>query len=531
MSASVFVVDSAARRTQIKVTPGKVLREVLEEACRAKKLNPESYALKTQNNKPVDLSQPFRLSGLSPGAKLQLTQASRSTGVVSVALQLPESDGGGRFTDKFPSNTSLWLVLRKFEEGVAGQPQRKLNLTQRAVQADSGALRLFYEQPSINVMGRTIETFTDLQKTLAQLGINGGSMLMRLNFKKNGQPLEEAMEEITGYFTSVDGPSGDSSVAATQEAHGAHAGGAGNMSSLPDAAADNAGIALDGSAGPEPNDEDVEMTSSAPVAPVVEDDVIASSSETQPQSAASAASAPAASPEPAPQQQVLYNGVAVYRAPSNDTPAAALEADDPSTFEPSIAHAKAHQAALERSGRNTRLLSDRELEEQEAQRQAALATVQNVTVRVRYPDQSMIETTVNASETSADVYRKVRETLAHPTQPFELRFLGKKGNQSLPDSADKRLVRDFGFRGKVLVTFAWLQEASIEARQAPALKEEYRSHAQELNVDLSSFRAVPQAEGSASAQKPEGVKKESSGKGKGGDLEAKMKKFLGFGKK
>lgn len=521
MSASVFVVDSAARRTQIKVTPGKVLREVLEEACRAKKLNPEAYALKTQNNKPVDLSQPFRLSGLSPGAKLQLTQASRSTGVVSVALQLPEVEGGGRFTDKFPSNTSLWLVLRKFEEGVAGQPQRKLNLTQRAVQSDSGALRLFYEQPSINVMSRTIETFTDLQKTLAQLGINGGSMLMRLNFKNNGQPLEEAMEEISKYFKSVDDSSDKSGVGATQEAQGTHAAGAGNLSSLPDATADNAAASLDGSAGPEPNDEDVEMTSSAPVAPIVEDDVIASSSETQPQPA---------EPAPAPQQE-LYNGVAVYRAPSNDTPAAALEPDDPSTFEPSIAHAKAHQAALERSGRNTRLLSDKELEEQEAKRQASLATVLNVTVRVRYPDQSMIETNMNASETSGDVYRKVRETLAHPTEPFELRFLGKKGNQSLPDTADKRLVRDFGFRGKVLVTFAWLQEASTQARQAPALKEEYRSHAQELNVDLSSFRAVPQAEGSSSAQKPEGVKKEGSGKGKGGDLEAKMKKFLGFGKK
>jgi tether containing UBX domain for GLUT4 len=382
-------------------------------------------------------------------------------------------------------------------------------------------LRLYYEQPSINVMSRTIETFTDLQKTLGQLGINGGSILMRLNFKNNGQPLEEAMEEISGYFTSVEGPSVDSGVGATQEAHGAHAAGAGNMSSLPDAAVDNAGTSLEGSAGPEPNDEDVEMTSSAPVAPVVENDVIASSSETQAQPTETA-------PQP---QQALYNGVAVYRAPSNDTPAAALEPDDPSIFEPSIAHAKAHQAALERSGRNTRLLSDKELEEQEAQRQAALATVLNVTVRVRYPDQSMIETNINASETSADVYRKVRETLAHPTEPFELRFLGKKGNQNLPDSADKRLVRDFGFRGKVLVTFAWLQEASTQARQAPALKEEYRSHAQELNVDLSAFRAVPQAEGSSSAQKPEGVKKESSGKGKGGDLEAKMKKFLGFGKK
>jgi len=522
MSASVFVVDSAARRTQIKVTPGKVLREVLEEACRAKKLNPEAYALKTQNNKPVDLSQPFRLSGLSAGAKLQLVQASRSTGVVSVALQLPDVEGGGRFTDKFPSNTSLWLVLRKFEEGVAGQPQRKLNLTQRALPSDgSGAGRLLYEQPSINVMSRTIETFTDLQKTLAQLGINGGSMLMRLNFKNSGQPLEEAMAEISGYFTSVDATSEGSGTSATQQAQGAHASGVGSMSSVPDASADNAGVPMDEVAGPEPNDDDVEMSSDGPVAPIVEDDVIASSSETQPQ---------ATEPTPAPQQS-LYNGVAVYRAPSNDTPAAALEPDDPTTFEPSIAHAKAHQAALERSGRNTRLLSDKELAEQEAQRQASLATVQNVTVRVRYPDQSMIETTINASETSAEVYRKVRETLTHSAEPFELRFVGNKGHQTLPDSAGKRLVRDFGFRGKVLVTFVWSQEASAAARQAPALKDEYRSHAQELNVDLSAFRAVPLAEG-GSSQKSEPVKKEGSGKGKGGgDLEAKMKKFLGFGKK
>lgn len=521
MSASVFVVDSAARRTQVKVTPGKVLREVLEEACRAKKLNPESYALRTQNNKPVDLSQPFRLSGLTPGAKLQLTQASRSTGVISIALQLPESEGGGRFTDKFPSTTSLWLVLRKFEEGVAGQPQRKLNLTQRAAPSDSsGAGRLLYEQPSLNLMSRTIESFTDLQKTLAQLGLNGGSVLMRLSFKNSGQPLEEAMADISGYFSSAEVASGESGAGATHDAKGAHAAADGSMSSAPDAAADNAGAPLDGAAGPEPNDGDVEMTSSGTGAPIVEDDVIASSSETQPQPT---------EPTPAP-QQALYNGVAVYRAPSNDTPAAALEPDDPSTFEPSIAHAKAHQAALERSGRNTRLLSDKELEEQENQRQAALATVQNVTVRVRYPDQSMIETTINASETSADVYRKVRDTLTHSTEPFELRFLGNKGHQVLPDSADKRLVRDFGFRGKVLVTFGWSQEASSKARQAPTLKDEYRSHAQDLNVDLSAFRAVPQADGSAS--KPEGVKKESTSKGKGGgDLEAKMKKFLGFGKK
>ena len=53
MASNVFVVDASFKRTQVKVTPGKYLREILEEACRGRKLNPEEYTLKTQNNKPV----------------------------------------------------------------------------------------------------------------------------------------------------------------------------------------------------------------------------------------------------------------------------------------------------------------------------------------------------------------------------------------------------------------------------------------------------------------------------------------------
>ena len=121
--SNVYVIDSSFKRTQIKVTPSKPLREILEEACKTRKLNPEGFTLKGANNKTLDLSQPFRLSGLSAGAKLQLVQASRSPSVVSVALQLPESEGGGRLSDKFPSSTSLWLVLRKYEDGVAGAAQ------------------------------------------------------------------------------------------------------------------------------------------------------------------------------------------------------------------------------------------------------------------------------------------------------------------------------------------------------------------------------------------------------------------------
>ena len=80
--------------------------------------------IERHNNKPVDLTRTIRLSGLTSGAKLELVQLSKSAGVVSIALQLPDSESKGqpnaRLTDKFPSSTTLWLVLRKFEAGVAG---------------------------------------------------------------------------------------------------------------------------------------------------------------------------------------------------------------------------------------------------------------------------------------------------------------------------------------------------------------------------------------------------------------------------
>ncbi|GAB1741530.1 hypothetical protein NU219Hw_g6758t1 [Hortaea werneckii] len=523
MASNVFVVDSSLKRTQIKVTPSTTLKEVLDQACRNKKLKPEEFMLKTPNGKTVDLSQPFRLSGLTAGAKLQLTQASRSTGVVNLALQLPDNiEGGGRrVSDKFPSTTSLWLVLRKYEDGVAGSGQR-LNLTQRGVpSSESGAGRMMYEQPCLQIMGRTLDTFEDLQKTLAQVGLNSGSVLMRLSFKRAGQPLEEAMQEISKYFVSAQ--SAEPAASATTSAQSTNDGPADR--SVPNADAENAAAPVEGAAGKEPN-EDVHMTE-GPTAPVVENDVLASSSETPAQS----------SSEPQQQQQPsnTINGISVYRPPSSGTPAAAQMADDPTGFEPSIDQAKAHQAAIARNTRNQRLLSDKELEEQEAAKRERLTTVQSVQVRVRYPDQSMIETTCAASETGADLYTKVRGTLAASEgESFELRFLGPKGQQTVPDSSSVRLVRDLGFRGKILVTLAWGQDVSPQTKQGPSLKEEYRSRATDLKVDLqqqsqqSSSSGGKEGQGGEEAAQPE--KAEGKKKG-GGDVEAKMKKFLGFGRK
>jgi tether containing UBX domain for GLUT4 len=153
------------------------------------------------------LSCPIRLSGLSSGAKLELVRISQSPSPVSVALQIPNSEvsdpSKARLTGKFPSTTSLWIVLRKFESDTPS-----LNFTARGTPlttANLGAAgRLFYESPVIQIMGRELSSFTDMQMTLRDLGYNSGSVLLRLSFKLTEKPLEEAMLEISRYFKDVE---------------------------------------------------------------------------------------------------------------------------------------------------------------------------------------------------------------------------------------------------------------------------------------------------------------------------------------
>jgi tether containing UBX domain for GLUT4 len=46
MASHVVVIDSTARRTAIKTTPGKYLSDVLDEACAKLGLDPSLYGLK-----------------------------------------------------------------------------------------------------------------------------------------------------------------------------------------------------------------------------------------------------------------------------------------------------------------------------------------------------------------------------------------------------------------------------------------------------------------------------------------------------
>lgn len=528
MASHVYVLDSSLKRTQVKVTPGKFLREVLEDACAARKWSADQYSLKNQKDKTLDLSQPFRLSGLANGAKLQLVQASKSTGVVNVALDVPqpESGGGGRLSDRFPSSTSIWLVLRKFEEGVAGAPtSSRRNFTERgAPNNNKGNGRLMYEQPCVQVMGRSLETFADLQKTLAQLGFNDGSVSLRMRYQITERPLEEVMADISEFFKSTDDMSANGESSTTQRAEGAHAAAGGSsVATAPDTTMQDAptdSIAGE-SAGPEPSDETTTTPQPGPTAEPVQNDVLASSSITSP---------PPQDPTDTTSNPNTNPTISVYRPPSSSTPAAASAPDDPTAFDPTIDQARALQASLKASSQNKRLPSDRELSEQEAARQSQLASVRSVTVRIRYPDQCSIETTIYASETGKDLYDRVRSTLARPQEPVELRY---NAGQTMPDDGNKRLVQDLGLRGKVLVTVVWGKAASEEARRNACLRPELVQRAQDLRVEMPKVAEAGEAAGNV-----EPGKGKATGSGKGGasgkgraELEGKLKKFMGFGKK
>ncbi|PHH87012.1 hypothetical protein CDD83_9428 [Cordyceps sp. RAO-2017] len=374
MASHVVVIATDLRRTTIKVTPGTYLVDVLQEACKKLNLSSDKYLIK-HKQKQVDLSVPFRTSGLLPGAKLELVQKANTPSAVQIALQVPHPEAkdipGGRLIRKFPSDLTLWKVLRQFESGEAGAG-RNLNLTARGVASGtSGSGQLFYETPVLNIMGRELATFADFQKTLSQLGHNSGNVLIRLSFRTTSQTLYEAMEQISQFFKETEEPAGANSTSRPGDYR-------------PPEQAEDAVMA---DTAPAPTADDAPAPPPAPAAPSPAAAVASpSATEHQPQSGATSAGE---AEKPTPTDR--YQPVTVFLAPAGTTPAAALAPAEEGDFTPTVAHAQLHQARLQESSRAKRLPSDRELEERAAAQEARIAAIKSALVKVRFPDNTSSE--------------------------------------------------------------------------------------------------------------------------------------------
>lgn len=418
---------------------------------------------------------------------------SRSPSIVTVALQLPESEAreatNGRILDKFPSTTTLWLVLRKFEAGVAGGgPVR--NLTARGVPAhtggDTGSGRLFYEIPVLQILERELSSFTDLQKTLAQLGFNSGNVLIRLSFRRTEEPLEEAMIKIGEYFK-------------------------GSEEVAPAPAQTQAPATSTEATTQEPPEEPLET---APPA---------KAGELPPAAAADRGGPPHVPTEEFASAPTSDRPITVYSPPSANTPSSAQTPYIEEDYIPSVEHAKAHQKLLNQTSRPQRLPTDAEIAAKAAAEEKRRSEIREVDVKVRFPDQSQVVAKFSPSDTGESLYGFVRSCLApaFAGEKFLLNvFLNTAAArtphaQAIPE-ADKLLIKDLGLAGRVLVNFTWVDAAPSAQRRTDILRPELRRQAQELKVEQPR-EPVEEPSAPASAEdKPSGSSKAGGARKSGG---------------
>ena len=419
----------------------------------------------------------MRLAGLVSGAKLELAQASRSPSVVSVALQIPDTEAKGfsnRIVDKFASNTTVWMILRQFES-LVGPPSR--NFTGRSTPVSSvngsGGGRLHYETPVIQVMGRELSSLPELQSTLAQLGFNHGSALLRLTFRTTQTPLEDALHEIGQYFTTAE-KLDDSTVEKGLSGEGQEA---------------------------TPSTEEVEASESRTSTN--------SASEAQPSTTQALTSlgsdlgatiSPGASSH-SDTPRNLPRDITIFSPTSSNTPKAAQQPFNEKDYEPTVDHAKLHQSRLAAAGTNKRLLSDAEISAQAEAKANQSANVQQVQIKVRFPDQMQALSTFSRADTAKSLYGFVRSIIVHEHEPFELRFSAANGFKTVPiDSEDDpRLIGQLGMVGRVLVNMIWAGDASIEARTSSVLKAKYGQKAQVIEAnevqDVAGERDIGNVQG------------------------------------
>ncbi|OWZ23710.1 hypothetical protein PHMEG_0001346 [Phytophthora megakarya] len=140
---------------RVKVTPGTTMFQVLEEAREHFGLNGERQFQLLHRSKPIDLSIPFRLTGISNNASVELTELQGAAEVqqVRVCVQLLD---GKRVQASFRSDSTLTHMLTFF----------KLLPTS--------------EQFSLGFLRREIDTQAFETTTLKDLGILSGSAMFRV---------------------------------------------------------------------------------------------------------------------------------------------------------------------------------------------------------------------------------------------------------------------------------------------------------------------------------------------------------------
>lgn len=374
--------------------------------------------------------------------------------------------------------------------------------------------------PIITVMPahREQSDFVGLQQTLSQLGFDSGSALLKLSFKNSGTPLEEAMAQISQYFKSSETPIAGTHIASSSQE---------TSVPNPDKAASEASRTVAGEMTkleePEPEKMDVDPS------PATEPEVLstANGTETSETIPATSPNVPTVTTHAASSSTGTNRNVQIFAAPTSGTPQAARGTFNEGDYVPTIEHAKSHQAALQARTRNQRLLSDKELADIEISRleKVNAAAEKGSSLRVRMPDQTIIQMAITKEDTADVLYNFVEQFLQHK-EPFQLKYVGPNGRQVHIARDNKRLIQDLGFSVAELITFLWDEKASNEARLSrKTLAQEWQDKAQKLKVEEPVIEEKPQP-APVGAGKTEGKKKSNQN---AAEKESKLKSILGKG--
>jgi len=182
--------QESLRPFPVRLAPTATLSEVLEAACKHFNVDPAKHDL-CNKGQFLDLALTLRMARLPHGTKLDLVPApaARLQQPVSIALDYKGQD---RRTLKLSCTLTVWEVLVAFEQDESSG-KAKLNLTKLYGVPEQPEKGPGYEivinvpgylQPVVSILGRTIDSVDEMKsKTLAALGLRGGSVLIRVTHK------------------------------------------------------------------------------------------------------------------------------------------------------------------------------------------------------------------------------------------------------------------------------------------------------------------------------------------------------------
>ncbi|KAK6511354.1 hypothetical protein TWF481_000274 [Arthrobotrys musiformis] len=498
--ATVVVNGPNQRRLNVKVTPATVLNDVLSQACDRFGLTADNFTLR-HGKTNVDLTLPFRLSRLGPGAKLDLVrrEGGKAGSVITVALQFIDNSIP-RMIEKFPSSATLWEILKKFEDNSGG----KLMLTERAVPdgTKQGAGRLYYEMPTIHIINRELASLEDLKKSLAALGFTSGTALLRIKFTQTTIPFEEAILQFAELNIKSDATEASTSASAS------------TSTSAPAEASAS-----------EPISEDITPESSTPA-------TLDTETYPVPTFPDQISPPPEASNDPIEpihreNTDVGPNNreISVFKPGNSTVPSAAALNVDEKEYDMSINQARQYQAQLKAATINKRLLTEAQKQKLADEEKSRRLAVDKVDVRVRFPEGSVIQSVFTQTDTTDDLYAFVKGIMRNPGSEFHLALPGPK-QEPIPAN-DKRIIVDLGITHATLLNFYWKEDISAAIKKQDPLSAEYREKARKMEVPKEPDSVMVDEEVAANQAR----KGSSSGGGGSSSGGSKVPKWLKFGKK